>query len=164
MFETMLGTLLFFVGLIIILLLAGMATFLHWQLHLRKKRDALLLAEQEAVMAKNREDALKSLHIIAKSYISGQVELGEAGIRVSRLMNVLGLTDAQRAPFTVFDQIHERLAHIPILQDWKALSKKEKFQHLKTINTVERDFKDFAVPAAKELAVFKIVEPAFYAV
>lgn len=164
MFETTLGIILFFAGLLLILLLVAIAGFLHWQLHLRKKRDAIALAEQEVVIAKKRESALKSLHIIAKSYMSEQVELGEAGIRISRLMDVLGLTDAQRTPFKVFDQIHERLSHVPILQDWKALPKKEKFKHLKTIASVEHDFKSFAADAAKDLAVFTPGEAKFYAV
>ena len=163
MFETTLGTLLFFAGFIIVLLLAGIAGFLQWQLHLRKKRDAKIFAEQQAVIAKKQDEALKSLHIIAKSYISEQVELGEAGIRISRLMDVLALNEAQRAPFKVFDQIHERLSHIPILQEWKALTKKEKFKHLKTIASVEQDFKDFAKDAAKQLAEFNPSQPQFYA-
>lgn len=163
MFETTLGTLLFFAGLIIVLLLAAVAGFLHWQLHLRKQRDAKIFAEQQVVIAKKQEEALKSLQIIAKSYMSEQVELGEAGIRISRLMDVLALTEAQRAPFKVFDQIHERLSHIPILQEWKALTKKEKFKHLKTIASVEQDFKDFAKDAAKQLAVFNPAPPQFYA-
>lgn len=163
MFDTTLGIVLIFACITIVIILAVVASFLHWQLHLRKKRDAQLKAEQDAVIAKTQEDALKSLHIIAKSYVSGQVELGEAGIRISRLMDVLALNDAERAPFKVFDQVHERLAHIPILQEWKALSKQEKFRHNKTIASVETDFKDFAADAAKQLAKFERNKPTFYA-
>lgn len=162
MFESTLQSVLFIVGVVIILTLVAVAGFLHWQLHLRKKRDALLLAEQEAKISKNREDAINSLRIIGKSYMAEQVELGEASIRVSNLMDYLSLTESQRAPYRVFDEVNAKIKHIPILQAWKDLPAKEKRAHLKAIYRAENEYKDFARDAAKSLASFEIVEATFY--
>lgn len=162
MFDSALSIGVLVVGILIIAVLVAVAIFLHWQLHLRKKRDAQLLAEQEARIAKMRQEAINSLRIIAKSYLSEQVELAEASIRISRVMDSLELNEAQRTPYRVFDQIHSQLAHIPILSDWKALSKKEKAAHLKTINQVEKEYQDFAKDAVKQLAKFEIVGATFY--
>ncbi|HEY7771563.1 MAG TPA: DUF2489 domain-containing protein [Marinagarivorans sp.] len=163
MFENTITTLLFFAGLFVVLALAAVAGFLHWQLHLRKKRDAQLLAKQEARIAKHRQDAINSLRIIGRSYLAEQVELGEAGIRVSNLMDYLALSEAQRAPFRVFDEVNAKIKHIPILQAWKDLPSKERRQHLKVIQQTEVQYKDFAMDAAKALANFDLVEAQFYA-
>jgi hypothetical protein len=162
MFENTLHVALVVAGAVIILTLLGVAGFLHWQLHLRKKRDAWLLAEQEAKITKNRNDAINSLRIIGKSYMAEQVELGEASIRVSNLMDYLSLTESQRAPYRVFDEVNAKIKHIPILKAWKELPAKEKRTHLKSIYRAEAEYKDFAKEAAKSLATFEIVEAAFY--
>ncbi len=163
MFETLLSASLTVLALIIIVVLIAVAVFLHWQLHLRSKRDAQLLAEQERKVAKQRTEAANSLRIIAKSYLSDQVELGEASIRISKVMDALGMNEQERMPYKVFDQIHSKLAHIPILKEWKALSKKDKRMHLKTIDSIEADYQDFAKAAAQNLAKFdENKKPHFY--
>ena len=163
MFETLLSTSLTLIALLIIIVLSAAAVFLHWQLHLRRKRDAQLFAEQEQKIAKQRSEAANSLRIIAKSYLSEQVELGEASIRISKVMDTLGMNEQERMPYNVFDQVHSKLAHIPILQEWKALSKKEKRDYLKTIESVQVDYQDFAKSAAKGLVDFdENKQPTFY--
>ena len=151
MFESVLSTSLVIAGVLIIIILAAVP-LLHWQLHLRKKRDAQLAAEHQAQAEQRRAQALNSLHIIAKSYLAEQVELAEAAIRISKLMDQLELSAAERTPFKVFDQIHAKLTHIPILKAWKALSKKEKRAHLATIAQVEQEHQAAAADAASQLA------------
>ena len=164
MFENTLHTVLLFAGVLVVLCLVAIAAYLHWQLHLRKKRDALLMAEQEAKIAKNRESAINSLRIIGKSYMAEQIELAEASVRVSNLMDYLSLSESQREPYRVFDEMYAKIKHIPILQAWKDLPSKEKRGHLKAIYRAEVEYKDFARDAAKSLATFEVVEATFYSV
>ena len=162
MFDSTLTITLFYAGTLIIILLSTVAVYLLWQLHLRKKRDQQLQLKYERKAKKAREDNIDSLRIIAKCYLAEQVELSEAGIRISRLMDMLELSDAQRSPYKVFDQIHKKLAHIPIFQDWEALPKKEKRGHTETIARVEEEYKDFAVDAAKQMTNFELAKAKFY--
>lgn len=91
--------------------------------------------------------------------MADQVELGEASIRISRVMDLLELSDAERMPYKVFDQIHAKISHVPILKAWKALPKKEKRQHLKAIAGVEEEYRDFAKAAAQQMATFEMAAP-----
>ena len=77
MFESALSTSLFFVGIAIVVLLSCVAGFLHWQLYLRKKREQQRLQTLERQIKKRRKESVHSLRIIAKSYLSEQVELAE---------------------------------------------------------------------------------------
>lgn len=161
----MLFMILQFWGVLILVVLFGVAIFLHWKLYKAKQRAQVLAVEHERVINKKREEAINSLRIIAKSYLSEQVELAEAGIRISRLMDFLALNEVERMPFRVFDEINKKLAHIPILKDWKDLDKNQRRQHQKTIADVEQEYEDFAKSAATQLADYK--KPAvasFYAV
>ena len=158
MFDNSLSIVLVLAAGLIIVVLASVAAYLHWQLYGRRLRNQQLLVAQEAAMAKKRQEAANSLRIIAKSYLSGQVELAEAGIRISRLMDYLGLSEAERAPYRVFDQVNGQLAHIPILKEWKSLPKKDKRNHQKTFTTTESVYKNFALEAAQLLAVFDLPE------
>lgn len=166
MFDSTLSLVLVGLAALVIVLLAGVAIFLHWQLHLRKKRAAQQEAQLAAEIQKKRQEAANSLRFIAQSYLAEQVELAEAGIRISRLLDFLAANQQQRSPYRVFDEIHQRLKHIPILQAWKDLSKQERRNHTKLINEVENEFKDFAAAAAKELASFELshleVKATFY--
>jgi hypothetical protein len=154
MFESTLSIIVLICAATLLLALAGIATYLHWQLYLRRKRHEIEFAGQQASIAKGREEMITSLHIIAKSYLAEQVDLAEAGIRISRVMDLLAVSDAERAPFAVFDQVHERLSDIPIMAEFKALPKQEKRAHFKRIERVELEFQDFAKDAAIALISF----------
>lgn len=162
--NTMLLTTLTLLATLIIVALLGVAAFLHWKLYKAKKRSAAIMAEQEQLALKKRQEAINSLRIIAKSYLAEQVELAEAGIRISRLMDYLAVNESERMPFRVFDEIQKKLAHIPIKQHWNELEKFERRLHQKTILTVEKEFEDFAKSAAEQLAVYQLTQPVFYAV
>lgn len=166
MLDSALSLVLVCLAVLVILLLAAIAIFLHWQLHLRKKRAAQQEAELAAKIAKKRQEAANSLRFIAQSYLAEQVELAEAGIRISKLLDYLAVNEAQRAQYRVFDEVNQRLKHIPILQAWKDLPKKEKRTHMQLISEVENEFKDFAFDAAKSLSGFNLekleAKAAFY--
>lgn len=150
----LLMTLQFFGALIVVALLA-VAVFLHWKLYHAKQRAQVLAKEQEQVISKKREEAFNSLRIIAKSYLAEQVELAEAAIRISRLMDFLVLNEAERMPFRVFDEVQKKIAHIPILKDFNALDKSSRREYQKTIVLVQSEYEDFAKAAAVQLADYK---------
>jgi hypothetical protein len=147
-------------------LVVGLAVYwmsLCWRLLQQRKRQALRLAAQAEKAAAKGDEALTSLRIIAKSYLARQVELAEASIRISRVMDQLNLDPAERAPFGVFDRVNAELSAIPILAEWHALSKSDRQHHRKTIARVEKQYAEQAEPAAIHLARFRD-NSLFYAV
>lgn len=132
----------------IILVLACVAAYLHFLLFKRKMREDALKAEGEKALEKKQSEALKSVQVIAAAYINGDCELAEASVRIHHL---LGYINTDRSQFTVFDKVADRIAHIPMLDEWKALDRKTKNAHRRTISAVEEEFEAFAKDAAEKL-------------
>ena len=138
----------------IILILTCTAIRLQWQVNARNKANTTLLKQQNAAIAAKRADTMNSLNFIARALLEGQVELAEASIRISHLLDHTGIDETRRDTFNVFDQVSKKIAHIPILKEWKALSKTEKQKHLATIASTEEHYRDFSKEAAKDLVAF----------
>ena len=58
--------------------------------------------------------------------MAGQVESAEACLRLSGLMNQLSLSEQDREAYIAIDKMAASIAHIPIMQGWKELPKKER--------------------------------------
>lgn len=140
----------------IIATLASIAAYLHWQLHKKQKKTLQWQQQQDALLQKKRDEAAHSLTFIAKAYIANQVELAEASIRISHLLDHVDISAEQRQSLAAFDQVAGKLAHIPILKEWKKISKKDKAKHLKTIAQTEKQFEDFALDAAQKLITIQL--------
>jgi hypothetical protein len=137
----------------IILVLAAVAAYLHILIFKRKMREDALREEGERALLKKQQEALKSVQVIAAAYLNGDCELAEASVRIHHL---LGYIDTERSQFTVFDQVADRIAHIPILDEWKALDRKTKNAHRRTISAVEEEFEAFAKDAAAKLKALEV--------
>ncbi len=96
---------------------------------LNEKRLAQVIADQK----ERREYAENSIRLIAIGAVDEQLDLIEACIRLNGLMDFMGYTEDQRANFGVFAEIAEATREIPMNDDWKALDKKEKRRHRKTM-------------------------------
>ncbi|MBL4567537.1 MAG: DUF2489 domain-containing protein, partial [Porticoccus sp.] len=85
------------------------------------------------------------------------------------LRDQLGLSDVEKADYKVFFQLAEVTSHIPILDEWKKLGKKEKTSFDQEREELEASFKEFIEAAAKKLLVtdgseVTKNEPLFYSV
>lgn len=161
-------TLLVVAGLIVITL-AGYALYLYAQLRRktaeRKKQEELLVEEIES----RRKNHRNSIRVIASAIVQGQVGLTEGAIRISMLVSQLGLSDLEKVDYQVFFQLTEATSHIPILEEWKKLSKKEKLSFDQEREEMESSFKEFIEAAANKLLIsdgseVTKNEPLFYSV
>ena len=146
-------------GAAIIGMLLLTALGLHFLLYRQKQRQKQReidwnreSAEQELA---SQEQAKDSITIICRALLSGQVDCGEASIRISNLLDRLDMSAEQRADYVVFDKVRSALQHIPIKQDWLALDKKARKTHAKTIARIESEFSDFAKTAAEQILAKK---------
>ncbi len=101
-----------------------------WRLQRRvwaqEKQQRALEAEQARKAEERTEFVLDSLRILSASVIDEDLNLSEATIRCKILIDTLNLSDSERAPYQVLDDVFERVQHFDTHGARKALSKQER--------------------------------------
>jgi hypothetical protein len=134
-------------ALIIIAVLTGIAGVLLYKVKQKNIHQRAQLAEKEAAIKVERDKVNNSIQILAQAVGRDELTLTEASIRISFLLDSLGVSEGVREEFSAFYQLMEQTRHIPILENWKNLSHKEQkdfdLQRLKS----EESFRDFVQDA-----------------
>jgi hypothetical protein len=147
-----LNTLLLLVGSVIIAVLVAIAAYLHWQLYLRRKAQAAQAAELARMAGENRQKINNSIQIIAEATLAGNdLTLTEASMRIAFLLDSLGVSDPVREEFSAFYQLRDVTAHIPFLDAWKQLSRKEQTRFDLQRMQHEATYGDFVLDAARRI-------------
>lgn len=135
---------------ILLSLLALAAYYIHqlWQL---RKRQAAQLQLMQIAAEERRQSINNSIQIIAKAVGSEDVTLTEASIRIAHLLDSLGVSDTVREEFSAFFQLRDATSHIPILDDWRKLDKKEKRILERERIQLEVQYADFVVSASQRI-------------
>jgi hypothetical protein len=148
------------IAVLIIVALGGYALYLYRKLRQkdteRKQQEAILSEELSA----RRDSYRNSIRVIASAIVQEQVSLTEGAIRISMLASQLELSELERADYQVFFQLTESTSHIPILQEWKKLSKKDKRRYDQERESLEESFREFVVASANKLVASYGVVPA----
>lgn len=137
--------------LLIIVVLTSVAAYLHWQLYRKRKALKLQQHNYEHSLQQKKREAAQSIEVIARCYIDDQVELGEAALRLHHLLQYFEFDEDIRNQLKVFDEIAARIAHIPVLQNWKSLDKQSKANHRLTLEKIDAEFSVFAKDAARKI-------------
>lgn len=144
-------TLLLILGVLIIVALAGYAIYLQKQLHQRKLAREEQAHQLATDLEERREHYKKSIHILAAALEADQMTLTEGAIRISMLASQLDLEETERERYQVFFQLTQATSHIPILEDWKALSTRDKLRFDREREEIEEKYREFVVEAARQL-------------
>ena len=136
------------IGLIIVSTLAAIAGVLLYKVHKQNQAQRLLLAEKEQAIREQRAHINRSIQILAQASQSEDLTLTEASIRISVLLDSLGVGDDVREEFSAFYQLRSLTEHIPILDGWKKLSRKEQMQFDLQRMKHEASYRDFVLDAA----------------
>lgn len=143
------------IGGVIILVLAAIAGRLVYKvIQLNKKRArqmADIEAASQAAQVQQRSHNNKSIQILAMALHKNELSLTEASMRIAYLLDQLEVHDSVKEEFSAFYQLRERTNHIPILQEWKALSDKEQRVFDKERLTHENTYFEFVMDAAKRI-------------
>lgn len=138
-------------ALVIVLALAAYAIYLHWHLReQRKQRDTQLKALQIEA-DKQRDRVNKSIQVIAAAMGGDQMTLTEGAMRLSVLLQSLGLGEEALKPYSALIKLAEATAHIPILEDWKKLSTKQKLDYDKQRTSLEEQYRELVLGSSKKL-------------
>lgn len=139
------------VAVLIVAVLAVIAYRLQTKVNTIEAEKAEQERELEVQAQKKRDSMNKSIQILAQSLHTDQVSKTEAAIRISVLMEFLGVDDAVKEEYSALFQLADATAHIPILEKWKALPTKEKLRYDNDRMASEEQYGDFVVDAAKRL-------------
>ncbi len=99
-------------GLIAIVLLTA---FIGRQLRLLRK-DKAQKRKQAAFQAQRRAQIVESIRVLALSIEENQVEYSEACLRLKGLLELIAPELLSRAPYQVFQQVHDQIQHMPTHQ------------------------------------------------
>jgi len=140
----------------VIVLLSVVALYYVMKLNQHKANVQSVLDEQEKAMLAKQQENHKSIVFLANALLQDQLSLTEAGMRIHWLSKSIDMSETQRDMALIFAKIAEATQHIPILEEWKKLTRKQQFQFDKQRITIEKEYSDFALDSAK-----KIIESNF---
>lgn len=142
-------------GLIIIAILSVIAFRLVLKVNRQTKLRKEKLIQQEITNQESqrahRDWLNKSIQILAQGLDNNELSLTEASIRISGLLDVLGVDEKIKTDFSAFYQLKEKTQHIPYLDAWKKLSPAE--QNKFDLERIQHEaaYQDFVLDAAKRI-------------
>jgi hypothetical protein len=149
-------------GAVLLVVLGGYASYLAYKL-----RQQRIVAEQakkqlaEELAAKEGE-ARQSVQIIARALVQKDLSETEAAMRIAWLSQQIKLSEDEAQQVSVFHQLAVATSHIPILDDWVALSKSEKRRLDTERESIEANFREFIEVSAVQLSSIELssIEPS----
>ena len=141
---------------IMVIALAAYAAWLSVQLRRQAGRAREAQEQLEAELQKKNLQARQSIQIIARALLQNDVTDTEAAMRIAYLSQQVSSTEQASEQSTVFVQLAEATAHIPILDDWQMLEKSEKRRLNKERAEIELVYAEFIQAGAEQLVNLKL--------
>lgn len=139
------------IAIVVVLVLFAVALYLHWLLYKQRLKHDEGVRVLAALQKEKRKRTKNSIVVLVKGALEGQVTLTEACIRISKLMESINFIEENDEDYKVFSQLTQATSHIPILDEWQKLSKKEKQAYDKQREKIERKYQDFVESAMHRL-------------
>ena len=136
------------------LLVAGLSVYAGYLGYkLRQQRLEAEQAKQQLAeeMVAKESDARQSVQIIARALVQKDLSETEAAMRIAWLSQQIKLIEEEAQHVSVFQQLAVATSHIPILDDWAALSKSEKRRLDAERESIELNFREFIQISAVDL-------------
>jgi hypothetical protein len=133
----------------VVLVLLAIAIYYQWRLYRQRKQVEERKQRIERQRADQQEIAYRSIEILCRAIIDDQVSLTEGCIRVSVMLRSLALSEKQLDAYNVFFDLESATAHIPILENWRKLSRKQQYMFDNERVDIEEKYRDFVVDAAR---------------
>lgn len=121
-----------------ILIIAGLiawACTLLYKLYRSGKNKELPTQESDSPA---RQQARKSIVVLAKGALSKQVDITEASIRIATLLDYLDHGNRPRQQYAQVFHLCEATAHIPRLEQWRKLDRAEQKAYRKQMQQLEQ--------------------------
>lgn len=139
-----------------LLVCVGLLVFIQRQRSMIKSAQAEQAEKLQALEAKAQEQRdylIESIHVIARAMIHDErMTLTEGTIRLSVLLDNLSPQLKQEPDFSVINAVFEQTRHIPYLDKWKELDKKDQRRYTQEMKQIEAEHKDALLKAAELLS------------
>ncbi len=136
-------------GVILVLaVVAGIYSFRLYRMQQRLREREVIRQQQQDLQ---RKSINQSIQIICRALVARQVETSEASLRISALLDSLGVPSQEREEFAAIDSMASSIRHIPVLGGWKALDRSERRQYEKLIAQKQLELDDFIYDAARKM-------------
>ena len=120
-----------------------------------KHERALKAQKIEENYRKRREYLIESIQVISRAVGTDEkLSYTEASIRLSTLLQMLSPDLLQRPELSALQQVHERTEHIPIKEEWKSLTKQERWKFQKEMHAIETEYSGAIDAAAQFLSEY----------
>lgn len=138
-------------AVVVIAVLGFIAARLQYRVYQQQQQRAREQAQQDEVSRQQRERINKSIQILAQAVQGDELTLTEASIRIAGLLDILEVNDSVQQEFSAFYQLRDLTAHIPILERWKELERKEQMRFDLERMKHEASYRDFVIDAAERI-------------
>ena len=147
--------------MVAVLIVAGLAGYAFHLTRLVKQKEQSIKEAQEAEAAKLKKQRAyieESLKVISMNVIEEDLNLSEATIRCKVLIDMLMMTEEQRAPYLLLDEVYEQIKGFDTHQARKALTKQERKQQDETRASIEEKYEDQLKAVFTKLRNFRLPE------
>lgn len=138
-------------GLLIVVALAVYAFRLWRRLQAMEARQQATEAAAASRIEEQRQRAEKGLRILATALLQDELTLTEASMRIAYLLTQIDEQATEKRQYSAFFQLAQATAHIPILDQWKALSSRQQRAYTLEREKHEENFKPFVLEATRVL-------------
>lgn len=138
-------------AVVVVVALGTVAARLQYRVYQQQQQRLREQTQQDEVSRQQREKMNKSIQILAQAVQGDELTLTEASIRIAGLMDILEVSDGVRQEFSAFYQLRDLTAHIPILEAWKKLERKEQMRLDLERMKHEATYRDFVLDAAERI-------------
>lgn len=152
-------------GIAIIAVLAYVAVYYVRKVKEMEQSQAEAITLLKEKIEQQKQNRIKSIRIIAQGMLDDQLTLTEGAIRLSSLLSAMEQGETHREDYKAFFLLADATSHIPVLDDWKALSTKQKLGFDSERVKIEKDHKEFILDASKRLiddGRFQVETQLFY--
>lgn len=138
-------------------LIAGLGFYIFHMLkkeRLAKVEQQSRLLELEEKAQEQRDYLIDSIRVISLAMQDEQCELAEGSIRIKVLMDHLAPFLHEHEDFSIFSEMYEATKHMPILDEWKKLKLRQRYELTLEREALEEKHKDAIIAASKKLAAY----------
>ncbi len=116
-------------AVVIVLVLAGYALYLHRQLRARADKEQRDLEEVQAYVAQKKREAWRSVQVLSSARDDDRITLTEIALRIKGLTQNIELSDESRERMAPVFGLATATASLPIGDEWVDLTNKEKIKY-----------------------------------
>ena len=150
-----LTTVLVFLALIIILILAAIAGIMWRKVFKHRQLEKAQHVQQMAQRQKQRAEIIESINVISRTLLAGEMNESEGVIRLKVLMDNLYLTDEIRQRFSVIEEMYEQVKDFDTHESRLRLSKEVRMKQDLARHRIEAEYRNRLFSDLHDLAVYE---------